>query len=405
MLVFTAAYTTVFNRVQGLIEPYMYYLSSYIHFGTYLCSLLCFAASLKYLHSQNLYLLLGIVIISFITTVSDLIFAIYFTIPFIITLGIIKRIDPALFGNNRRLSYILFLASFTAYIFNKYLDPLAATTTIKIKLAIILSTIKKMVLDIWQIEFSQQLFLLLTIILPLVCIAWYLAIAKKQLGRNGQKAKAQNEAASLFFTSLFVIISCATSISAVVILGKYTDESQTRYLTTLYYSPGLVALIIISLRLEKAKSKLINFLAVAGLVTITLAAGTSLIGKEFIISQILAPPDYASCFDLNKSQAGLAGYWHSKPLIAYSQRQIQIATIKEDGHPYTSNSNRYWYTDSWQNPGNQPQFKFILMDTLDKSAIAARYGMPDRVEACNNSEVWWYKNSDALYSNLMRDGL
>ena len=119
----------------------------------------------------------------------------------------------------------------------------------------------------------------------------------------------------------------------------------------------------------------------------------------------IVPPDYANCFNLEQPQAGLADYWYSKPLIAFSQRKIQIATINELGEPYTWNSNRNWYRDSWQNPGSPPTFEFIIMANLDPEAITQRYGQPDRTEVCSNTEIWWYKNPQKVYDNLMRDGL
>jgi hypothetical protein len=111
------------------------------------------------------------------------------------------------------------------------------------------------------------------------------------------------------------------------------------------------------------------------------------------------------CFNFNKPIAGLAEYWQSKPLITFSQRQIQIATINEQGEPSIGNNNRYWYTDSWKNPGSLAQFQFILMNSLDYKAIANRYGNPDRIETCINSEIWWYNNPQLVYSKLMREGL
>ncbi|MGL5940342.1 MAG: hypothetical protein ACRC2S_08150 [Waterburya sp.] len=108
---------------------------------------------------------------------------------------------------------------------------------------------------------------------------------------------------------------------------------------------------------------------------------------------------------MNKPSAGLAGYWQSKPLITFSQRQIQIATINEQGEPSVGNNNRYWYTDSWENAGSIPQFQFIFMRSLDQNAIAHRYGNPDRIEACTDSEIWWYNSPQTVYSKLMYQGL
>jgi hypothetical protein len=91
ILIFTNIYTSIFSHPQGLIAPYIYNLSSYIHFGTYISSLACLVGGLNYLYSDKKILLLIVVVISLLTTASDLIFAVYFTIPFIVTINLGSR--------------------------------------------------------------------------------------------------------------------------------------------------------------------------------------------------------------------------------------------------------------------------------------------------------------------------
>jgi hypothetical protein len=192
----------------------------------------------------------------------------------------------------------------------------------------------------------------------------------------------------------------------VIFLGKYTTIPHARYLLVLYYSPIILNLILLSLKLEKIKFKYFISIITSILVLLSLITFSSLFAQDWQpISKIISPPDYAACFNLNKSDAGLAGYWQSKPLITFSQHQLQIATINEQGEPSIFNNNRYWYTDSWQNPGSSPQFHFIFMNSLNDEAIVNRYGNPDRIQACNNSEVWWYDDSQLLYSKLMQERL
>ena len=81
---------------------------------------------------------------------------------------------------------------------------------------------------------------------------------------------------------------------------------------------------------------------------------------------------------------------------------MQIATITDSGEAYYWNNNRYWYEDSWTNPGNKPQFQFIFMRSLNQQAIIKRYGQPDRIEPCNESEIWWYDKQEQIYSQLMK---
>jgi hypothetical protein len=412
-LTFTNIYTTIFSHPQGFVAPYVYYLASYIHFGTYVCSLICVAASLNYFRTKKKFLLVVVTTIVILTTASDLIFAIYFTLPFILTLKIANKAQ--LFSSKitaNHFCYLIFSASLVAYIYNKYFDSLAASTTVEIKLSKIILSAKTIGINLWQTSISEQIFLTFTIILPLlylVVIMIRLNIKCEQDHDMGilldfNQLNNKDESVLQLIICLYVAVAVILNIIAVIILGKYTTVAHARYFMFIYYSPGLIALILVSLLLEKIRHT--NNIVMAATVALSIIAFTSIVTKESpSISQIFSPPDYASCFALDQPQAGLAGYWQSKTLIAFSQRKIQIATIKEQGEPATWNNNRYWYTNSWAKPGNLPEFQFILMKSLDQNAIATRYGKPDKIEACTDSEIWRYNDSQALYSNLMKDGL
>jgi hypothetical protein len=412
-LAFTNIYTTIFSGPQGFVAPYIYYLASYIHFGTYICSLICLAGSLTYLRTGKKTLLAVVTTIVFLTTASDLIFAIYFTIPFIITLAIASK--ARLFSFSviiNRLYCLMFSASLIAYAFNKYFDPLATTVPREIKLSKIILSIKTIGIDLLQTSISEQIFLTCAIILPLsYLIAITVRLSIKYDKTNSAIASpdfnsSDNTDRSIFqfIVCLYVALAVIANIIAVMVLGKYTEVAFVRYFILVYYSPGLIALILVSLALEKIRH--INNIAIAVAVVVTINASTSIVTKESpSISQFFSPPDYASCFALDRPQAGLAGYWQSKPLIAFSQRKVQIATIQEQGRPMTFNNNRYWFTNSWTNPGSLPEFQFIFMKSLDENVIETRYGKPDSIEACTDSEIWWYNDSQALYSNLMKGGL
>jgi hypothetical protein len=403
LLIFSKIYTSIFSYPQGLITPYIYSLSSYIHFGTYVCSLTCLAGSLNYIRTEKKLLLLIVVFISILTTASDLIFVVYFTIPFIVTINLGITANLLARSQTKYISYILFFASFIAYIFNKYIDPLAATTTVEIRLDKILLSINTMVHDLLQAPLNEKLFLTATILLPLMYLSLYIFQLNQKIKTNNTQISKNN---IIWLVCLFIILGCSCNLFAVIILGKYTTIPHTRYLLFLYYSPSIISLVLISLNLEKINNKYFNNIITGMIVLLSLITFSSLFTQKWQpITRIISPPDYAACFNFNKPSAGLAGYWQSKPLITFSQRKIQIATINEQGEPSIGNNNRYWYTDSWQNPGSLPQFQFIFMNSLDYHAIANRYGNPDKIETCIDSEIWWYDNPQLVYSKLMQEGL
>jgi hypothetical protein len=403
ILIFTKIYTNIFSHPQGLITPYVYNLSSYIHFGTYISSLACLVGSLNYLRLKKKASLLIVVIISLFTTASDLIFAVYFTIPFIITINVCSRVNLLAYNKTRYVSCVLFLTSLIAYIFNKYIDPLAATTTVEISLDKIQLSIQTIIDDLLQSPLNEQFFLTVAILLPIVYLALFIFKFYKKTKNHNTKNKQDN---IIWLVCLFVILGCSCNFFTVIFLGKYTTTAHARYLLFLYYSPILLNLILLGLKLEKINNKYYTSIVAGILVLLSLITYSSLFSQDWQpITKIISPPDYATCFNLNKPDAGLAGYWQSKPLIVFSQGQLQVATINEQGEPYIFNNNRYWYSDSWQNPGSPPQFHFILMNSLNAQAIVNRYGNPDRVEVCNNSEVWWYNDSQLVYSKLLQERL
>ncbi|KGM32316.1 hypothetical protein, partial [Inquilinus limosus] len=67
-----------------------------------------------------------------------------------------------------------------------------------------------------------------------------------------------------------------------------------------------------------------------------------------------------------------------------------------NGAPYHWIVNEDWAKADWAGGPGTPPFGFILMDGLHARAIAARYGMPDRVERCAGIPLWRYDDPDRL---------
>ena len=215
-----------------------------------LCVLFC--SCLKYYRIQNKYLAWAIISIALITTASDLLFAITFTVPFIFTIVICSRNSLINSKKHRVFLGLLFIASLVGYIYNKYFDPLGATASIKLKPTKAITSIESLLSSLWQMPLDQKVFMSVTIFLPLCYLAWHLKVASSKITSDVEDG-FNNLNKRSFLASLFVITSCVTNLAAVIILGKYTGISEARYLITLYYMPGLMALLLISLQFERAK--------------------------------------------------------------------------------------------------------------------------------------------------------
>ena len=131
-----------------------------------------------------------------------------------------------------------------------------------------------------------------------------------------------------------------------------------------------------------------------------LAAGAALWARPAQLEARMEPPRTLACFQGGEPVAGLAGYWWAKPLVLHSGRRIQIAQVARNGAPYHWIVNEDWARRDWAGGAGAPAFGFVLMDGLHARAIAARYGMPDRVERCAGIPLWRYDDPDRLRGPL-----
>jgi hypothetical protein len=396
----------ILNPYQVLSNVYVYFLVSYVHFGTYVFSLIFLFLCLRYLQQGNLYILTVNLCLITIVVLSDLLLCTYFIIPFLIVSVLSLRLNIFQQSRIKILAISIGISSVSAYLFSKLLDSLSADTAIELNLEKIFTSITQFARDIGQLGTAEQQFAFCFSLLPLIYIflVTFLSLPNLAFSATHRSQEQQQQIVRWLFTKVFVLISILVTVVAVFALGKYIDLNSIRYFLPLFYSPGIFLLLSLGLAIEQVEQQYVKIieLALATLLGITLVILTSSV-KFQPITQLFPAPEYASCFSKFTPTAGLAGYWESKPLILYSRRQLQIATITPNGEPYQWNNNQYWYIDNWHNPGSLPNFQFILMRSLDKNAIEQTYGKPNRVSACADSEIWWYDDPDRLYLNLMKD--
>ena len=412
-VIFTYYHPDNFSNFPNIKGVYLINLLSYHHFGTYVATIFCLAACFHYLRTNDFKILIIGGLVTLLTTASDFLFALYFTIPLLTAVGTLFKLKLFKLEQVKAIYLVFSIPSLIAYIFNKLIDPWVKKFGLRLDFEKVIDSTTKVIYDITvRLNIQEQLLLLCIVVLPVGYFLYSTCIDVLKLKKNGDYATQQpsillsqlkQQIITRFCLKLFILLTIVFNLISVLGLGKYTDSGSMRYFIPIYYSPLIFSLLLLSLSIEKLNSKYLKIIQTSLAVAISaiiFMLASSLEIKP--VTEVFTPPNYAACFDRG-AIAGLAGYWESKPIILFSQRQVQIATITDNGEPYYWNNNRYWYEDSWTNPGNKPQFKFIFMRSLKPQAIIQKYGQPDRTESCDDSEIWWYDNPEQIYSKLMND--
>ncbi len=203
-------------------------------------------------------------------------------------------------------------------------------------------------------------------------------------------ATGQREITPADRIAIFAAAASLATLLAVVLFGIFRDESFLRYFQPWW---ALTAVWLAHLAADRLR---VPAWPVGALAAMLLAAAAMLWARPAHLAARIEPPSTLGCFAGEAPVAGLAGYWWAKPLVLHSGRRVQIAQVARNGAPYHWIVNQDWARTDWAGGAGAPPFGFILMDGLHARAVAARYGMPDRVERCAGIPLWRYDDPDRL---------
>jgi hypothetical protein len=99
-------------------------------------------------------------------------------------------------------------------------------------------------------------------------------------------------------------------------------------------------------------------------------------------------------------RAGLGDYWHARPLEASSDWRLQVDQLDADGHAWIWENDPMAYFHDARGSA-PPPYSFIVMAGLSAPRIAARYGPPDHVLRCPDSDVWLYDDRSHLQPRVI----
>ncbi|MBE9222216.1 hypothetical protein IQ215_05850 [Cyanobacterium stanieri LEGE 03274] len=397
-LFFINLHPTRFGKLHDISWIFTIPFLSYIHFGAYLVSIFCLASTLSYLRtSQEKQLLLSSILI-FFTSLSNLQIIIYFVLPFLFAITILTKLKLVKFKDCKK-TYIAFsIPCIFGTIFYKFIDPLSSKTSLPFKWSNIVYSLNRVFEDIISINPESKFFLFVNLIIPTIAFIYLLSFLIKYYIKNYKFSQTQN---NIFLLSIFTISGIVLNFSSVMILGKYIDIGSLRYFLFIFYNPLIFSILLSLVYLSKLKYQWLKQIQYLTLIIFSLNIVLQISLLEIkSITQVFPPPVYYGCL-ANKTTAGLAGYWETKPLILFSQKNLQIGTITDFGNLYHFNNNIYWYQNSWHESGSQPKFEFIFTRSLNKDKILEKYGQPERIESCHDDEIWWYSDYENIYNILL----
>jgi hypothetical protein len=213
-----------------------------------------------------------------------------------------------------------------------------------------------------------------------VLLAGYSAYLAAQIVRTRQASTEQ-----LFI----VLIGCASGAALLApLLTRFVDDlGSVRYFLAAIALP-LLWIVALALKAETMVALRRPAVVAAPVVVAAIAAAAALYGTG-------APhlPGYDAllrCLKKAHRNAGFADYWNSMSLMQASARGIQMFALTDAGKARHWNVDGDWLQRRADN-GKHPQFNFIIPERLDENRLKERFGNPDAVSACGRRTLWFYQ--------------
>ena len=115
-----------------------------------------------------------------------------------------------------------------------------------------------------------------------------------------------------------------------------------------------------------------------------------------------ASPRWVNCINnaikSNNLTTGIALYWDAKPITAYNPKNIKVAQVSRQLHPYHWITSKAWYSD---------QYEFAIInktsnninDQLDTKKLIDINGKPNTIINCESRDLWIFNNTFKTYES------
>lgn len=341
------------SLINGELNRFSSYLvTSSFHVGAYINALLMLFISYKFFTGDKFLRYIVLSIFVFIALLSDKLFILLSLIPITIAISLFKR--KVSLKMLLIFFVLVFLSSYLALIFAR----LGPYNIIRTSHGSELATINSIINSI-QIYYSQ-FYLNFGLDSLIVLLSW-IAIAFSFIIVLRKESEIIERIYLLYFILAYFVV-----LTAPFILNVFNDLSNSRYNIQVYYlAVFIIGYICVKMIKELAPlyQKMIN-LVLTGFMIIIIPFKIDSIKTGFS-NYLSYKPDYMVCIEEqmknNNLKNGLADYWLSKPVMAFSNNEIKLYTVyKSSLAPYPVLSNIKWYyLDNETN--KKPVFNYVLV--------------------------------------------
>jgi hypothetical protein len=378
------------------VRRFMYVMLPVHHFGAFLVGIYGLALVLAYLRRQRVWLLWLLAALTVATTLSDLIFVLYFVAP---TLGllIILLAEPPRLRAALRLFVVLAAAALVGHVAQKYLGnvgDLEAYAAVVGRSPWV--SLRALVWLLMGENVGEVLFATAFLILP-----WHRMVRRAVVLVTSRLRRQPITLSPFEMFALYAVGAAAVIMAAVVYMGLLdTIRSRTRYLMPVNFLPVLWLVFLLTPRLQGYWGRVPSARRVVGIAGGAAVAAAGLVGAVIwggpvSLAAVMPAPAAVQCFGYTQ-QAGFADYWMTKPLVMFSDHRLTVGQLRPDAKLLYWVSSDAWLDRAAAEAPDRPRPSFIYMLGLDARLIADQFGRPSRVVPCDGSEIWYYDDAEQL---------
>lgn len=186
-----------------------------------------------------------------------------------------------------------------------------------------------------------------------------------------------------------IAVAAILGTTALTVGFLYEELAHYRYLSCAIWWPIIFAGAALAMWLRErrravaALTVLMTVIAAGLSLTVLVSPGPSLWRWRNPIERCLndAAPDL---------REGLAAYDFARSITASNGWRVHADAILPTGAPFYWGNSFESYTTSHFDHARPPDYRFVVMTSVDPAAITARYGQPDRTIDCSGNTVWLY---------------
>jgi len=367
-----------------------------IHFGAVVGAVAALGFLMAYLREGRARDFVAFVILAGACSISDALFMVWFCAPVIAVLFLSYARARAAVREKAGLAVVALLGGAVLSRLIQARVNVATSPFLKhISLAAIGKAGRVELLSFAHGGMAGHVFYVLLLGLVMGCVVFWI----KDFGKN----RGGDDGPAVERLAVYMIAACAVAaLVAPVMLALFLDYLGTRYLVMALYLPMIGVACLAALWLERQSWwETLPFFK-AGLAGV----GLLVIGwahPAYSVPKAISVPALIGCLPDGEA-AGLASYWQARPITLFSGRRLQVSALKENGDGYWLIANRHWFLRAFAAPDRMLEFRFIVMDGLQRDSIREKYGAPARRVVCGGIEIWFYEAGNGL-AGVLGDSL